>query len=61
MSAHRASLEQWHEVVSEVIADGNVEAVPGILVYMALDGWGHEAEELRRTLIEATRWPSLKH
>lgn len=57
MSNHRVTLERWHEIVSEAIADSEIEAVPRILVYMALDGWGHEAEDLRRTLVKATRTP----
>lgn len=53
--SHRASLEQWHDLICDVVAVGDAKAVPGILIYMALDGWGHEAETLRRTLFEATQ------
>jgi hypothetical protein len=50
----RATHAQWVEVLAEAIDAGEVKAVPGILVAMALDGYGHEAEEARRQILAAT-------
>lgn len=51
MSKH--SEAQWYAAVSAAIQAGDFEAVPGLLVLMALDGYGHEAETLRRTTVAA--------
>jgi hypothetical protein len=51
---HQATLEQWHAALAKAIRDRAIGAVPGILVRMALDGWGHEAEEARRQMLAAT-------
>lgn len=51
---HAATLEQWHDALAKAIHDRAVGAVPGILVRMARDGWGHEAEEARRQMLAAT-------
>lgn len=53
MTAHLATLEQWHESIAAALRDGAVDAVPGILVLMARDGWGHEAEQTRREMLAA--------
>jgi hypothetical protein len=53
VSGHLATLEQWHESIAEALRDGAVDAVPGILVLMARDGWGHEAEQTRREMLAA--------
>lgn len=50
----RATLEQWHAALADAIRDGFPQAVPGILVRMALDGYGHEAEEARRRMVAAS-------
>jgi hypothetical protein len=50
MTTHQATLEQWHESIANALRDGAVDAVPGILVLMARDGWGHEAEQTRREM-----------
>lgn len=50
----RATLEQWHAALAEALHDGEVRAVPGILVAMTLDGFGHEAETARRMMLAAT-------
>jgi len=39
---------QWYAAVSAALRANDVEAVPHLLVLMALDGYGHEAEALRR-------------
>jgi len=46
MSAH--ALENWYAALGAAIRAEDVEAVPGLLVLMALDGYGHEAEQWRR-------------
>jgi hypothetical protein len=51
---HAATLEQWHGALAKAIRDQAIGAVPGILVRMARDGWGHEAEEARRRMLAAT-------
>lgn len=51
---HQATLEQWHAALAKAIRDRAIGAVPGILVRMARDGWGHEAEEARRQMLRAT-------
>lgn len=50
---HQASLEQWHAALAKAVRDRAFEAVPVILVRMARDGWGHEAEEARRQMVAA--------
>lgn len=49
MSKH--SLAQYYAAASAALRAKDVEAVPGLLVLMAADGYGHEAEELRRQMV----------
>ena len=49
MSKH--SLAQYYAAVSAALRAEDVEDVPGLLVLMAADGYGHEAEELRRQMV----------
>lgn len=37
---------------SSAIRAEDVKAVPGLLTLMASDGYGHEAESLRRDMVE---------
>lgn len=48
MSKH--SLAQYYAAVSAALRATDMEAIPGLLVLMAADGYGHEAEELRRMM-----------
>lgn len=43
----------WHyyAAVSAALRAKDTEVVPGLLIRMALDGYGHEAEELRRQML----------
>jgi hypothetical protein len=50
---HAATLQQWYAALAKAIRDRAIDAVPVILVHMALDGWGHEAEEARRQMLAA--------
>lgn len=43
-------LTNYYAAISAAIRAHDLEAVPGLLVRMALDGYGHEAEELRRQM-----------
>ena len=45
MSRH--SLAQYYAAVSAALRAEDMEVTPGLLVLMAADGYGHEAEELR--------------
>lgn len=45
---------QWNAAISAALRADDVEAVPHLLVLMALDGYGHEAESLRRLLVSVT-------
>lgn len=49
MSRH--SLAQYYAAVSAALRAEDMEVTPGLLVLMAADGYGHEAEELRRTMV----------
>ena len=51
MSEHTEA--QWNAAVSAALRANDVEAVPHLLVLMALDGYGHEAESLRRLMVLA--------
>lgn len=44
---------QWYGAVSAALRVNDIEAVPGLLVLMTLDGFGHEAEALRRLMVTA--------
>lgn len=44
-------LASYYAAVSAALRAEDIEAIPGLLVLMAADGYGHEAEELRRQLI----------
>lgn len=46
MSKHL--LADWYAALGAAIRAEDVQAVPGLLVLMALDGYGHEAEQWRR-------------
>lgn len=48
MSKH--SLAQYYAAVSAALRAEDMEAIPGLLVLMAADGYGYEAEELRRQM-----------
>ena len=56
MSEH--TLADWHEAIRHCLADQNVQAVGPLLILMALDGYGHEAEEARRAMIRASGDPA---
>lgn len=47
------ALADWHDAILRALRDKNVAAVPALLVAMAADGYGHEAEELRRQMLQA--------
>ncbi len=53
MSKHTEA--QWNAAVSAALQADDVEAVPHLLVLMALDGYGHEAESLRRSMVNLAR------
>ena len=44
-------LANYYAAVSAALRANDIEAVPGLLALMALDGYGHEAEELRRQML----------
>lgn len=46
----------WHyyAAISAALRASDIEAVPDLLVLMATDGYGHEAEELRRQVLLVT-------
>lgn len=44
-------LANYYAAVSSALrAEGTIEAIPSLLILMAADGYGHEAEDLRRLL-----------
>ena len=45
----------WCDILDQAINNHDMNAVPGIFVAMALDGLGHEAETLRRKLVDLLR------
>ena len=51
MSDQTHDLAQYHAAINSAIRAEDVKAVPGLLVMMASDGYGHEAESLRRDLL----------
>ena len=55
MSEHKHSHEQWESSISRAIHAGRIDLVPGLLTLMALDGYGHEAESLRRAMTATLR------
>jgi hypothetical protein len=56
---HQATLADWHESLAKAVHDRAFDAVPGLLVLMAIDGYGHEAEEARRQMVTAKHRPSM--
>ena len=46
-----ARLVKWCELLEKVIEDRELDMVPAVFVLMAQDGYGHEAETLRRNLV----------
>ena len=48
-------LADYIEAIIAALAAHDVAAVPGLLVRMTLDGYGHEAESLRRDMLRAAR------
>lgn len=58
---HERPLAAYYAAVSAALRAHDTEAVPGLLILMAADGYGHEAEELRRDLllvakVEPEKW-----
>lgn len=51
----RTPLADWYAAIGRALTDGEVKAVPVLLVSMASDGYGHEAEDLRRRLLAVAR------
>ncbi len=51
MSEH--SLADWYAALGAAIRANDMDAVPGLLTLMALDGFGHEAEQWRRDTLAA--------
>lgn len=45
------SLADYYRAIAAAVQGGDVHAVPGLLTLMALDGFGHEAEETRRRMV----------
>lgn len=45
-------LKMWGEAIVSALADHNVKAVPGLLIAMSADGFGHEAEQWRRRMLD---------
>lgn len=48
---HKRPLANYYAAVSAALTAHDVAAVPGLLTLMALDGYGDEAEELRRMML----------
>lgn len=48
-------LAAYYAAVSAALRADDTEAIPGLLIVMAVDGYGHEAEELRRELLLAAK------
>lgn len=44
-------LADYYAAITAALDAGDIKAVPGLLVLMAGDGYGHEAEQLRRELV----------
>lgn len=47
------TLDQWHTLVREMLRRGDYEAIPKVLALMAVYGYAHEAESLRRAFLTA--------
>jgi hypothetical protein len=45
---------QWNAAISAALRADDIEVIPQLLVLMALDGYGHEAESLRRAMTHLT-------
>lgn len=43
-------LAQYYAAIAEAVKASDFDAVPGLLVIMASDGYAHEAETLRREI-----------
>ena len=48
------ALAAWHDAFLRALRERDIPAVASLLVGMAFDGYGHEAEELRRQMLAAT-------
>lgn len=46
--------DYYYDAITAALAAHDVKAVPALLVAMALDGYGHEAETLRRDMSRAS-------
>ena len=51
MSDQTHTLAQYHAAITSAIRAEDIKAIPGLLVMMASDGYGHEAEVLRRDML----------
>ena len=49
MSKHTEA--EWNAALSAAIRADDLQAIPGLLVLMSLDGYGHEAESWRRHML----------
>jgi len=47
-------LASWHDAFLRALRERDIPAVASLLVGMAFDGYGHEAEELRREITQST-------
>ena len=47
-------LASWHDAFLRALRERDIPAVVSLLVGMAFDGYGHEAEELRRQMLAVT-------
>lgn len=53
MSKHTEA--QWNTAISAALRAEDIAAVPHLLALMALDGYGHEAESLRRLMLSVVK------
>lgn len=56
MSRHTAP--EWVDAIAAALRARDIDAVPKLLILMALDGHGHEAEEARRLMLDACKEPT---
>lgn len=47
------TLDQYYAAISAALRAEDVRAIPSLLVLMATDGYGHEAEAVRRLIARA--------
>ena len=47
-------LASWQAAIRSALRERDIPAVVSLLVAMAADGYGHEAEELRRQMLAVT-------